>query len=136
MVKILEKNKDGEDGEGGGGEELCKEIDILRDVRHPNVVPYYGTASDESQIWVIYILYQTLFIIACLYLSSHCNIYIYIINILDNNGALCDRIGARFIGGVSAWSYRRRDSGDMLEHVKSTHLFTPIGNHSQRRQSS
>jgi len=47
VVKIL--NLDGDDDKS-----ICKEIEILRTIRHPNIVPYYGTVTDEesSVVWV------------------------------------------------------------------------------------
>jgi len=47
VVKIL--NLDGDDDKS-----ICKEIEILRTIRHPNIVTYYGTVTDEesSVVWV------------------------------------------------------------------------------------
>eukprot|EP01087_Luapelamoeba_hula_P005064 TRINITY_DN15152_c0_g1_i1.p1 TRINITY_DN15152_c0_g1~~TRINITY_DN15152_c0_g1_i1.p1 ORF type:complete len:813 (-),score=145.95 TRINITY_DN15152_c0_g1_i1:13-2451(-) len=46
VVKILDISEDAE-------HDLCKEIDILRAIKHPNIVRYYGTASEDTQLWIL-----------------------------------------------------------------------------------
>ncbi len=45
VVKSLDIGLDNE-------ESFRKEIDILRECRHPNIVPYFGSVQQDNTVWV------------------------------------------------------------------------------------
>lgn len=69
VVKILNIDMEEE-------QSLCKEIEILRTIRHPNIVPYYGTVTDSesSVVWVCLFLFF-MFFFFCLFFLYSCSFF-------------------------------------------------------------
>lgn len=52
--------------------ELEKEIDVLKKLKHPNIVAYYGTKIQGEEVWIIMVLsyFEYNFIEKCALMDS------------------------------------------------------------------